>query len=132
MHSSLLPWSVLLSSADPADSILNPEAPLALRLSGQLLLGVVKIYNKKVLYLFQDCNDALSKMQQVRNTLLTLACPVANACIPYVDSVPQTVPLCRLSSLGRLSCQEMARQPLCRSSQCLKIMETSMSLNRTE
>ena len=100
---------VLLSSTDPADSILNPEAPLALRLSGQLLLGVVKIYNKKVLYLFQDCNDALSKMQQVRNTLLTLACS------PYVDSVPQTIPLCRLSSLGRLSCQERARQPLCRS-----------------
>ena len=50
------------------DSILNPEVPLALRLSGQLLLGVVNIYKKKVLYLFEDCNDAISKMQQVRHS----------------------------------------------------------------
>lgn len=48
-----------------ADSIINPEAPLALRLSGQLLLGVVKVYSKKVGYLFQDCNDALVKVKQV-------------------------------------------------------------------
>ena len=129
---SLLSRYVQLSSADPADSILNPEAPLALRLSGQLLLGVVKIYNKKVLYLFQDCNDALSKMQQVRNTLLTLACSVANACIPYVDTVLHTVSLCRFSSLGRLSCQERARRPLCRSSQCQKIMEILMTMSRRE
>ena len=44
---------------------MNPEVPLALRLSGQLLLGVVNIYKKKVLYLYEDCNDAMSKMQQV-------------------------------------------------------------------
>ncbi len=35
-------------SPSPTDSIINPEAPLALRLSGQLLLGVVKIYSRKV------------------------------------------------------------------------------------
>ncbi|EIE27346.1 hypothetical protein COCSUDRAFT_45823 [Coccomyxa subellipsoidea C-169] len=45
------------------DSIINPEAPLALRLSGQLLLGVVKVHQKKVGYLFQDCNDALVKIK---------------------------------------------------------------------
>ncbi|KAL0714811.1 hypothetical protein Bca4012_021790 [Brassica carinata] len=32
-----------------------PEAPLALRLSGHLLLGVVRIYSKQVDYLFRDC-----------------------------------------------------------------------------
>ena len=48
-----------------ADSIINPEAPLALRLSGQLLLGVVKVHQKKVGYLFQDCNDALVKIKLV-------------------------------------------------------------------
>ena len=48
-----------------AESIMNPEVPLALRLSGQLLLGVVNIYKKKVLYLYEDCNDAMSNMQQV-------------------------------------------------------------------
>jgi cohesin complex subunit SCC1 len=30
------------------DSLLDPEVPLALRLSGQLLLGVVRIYARKV------------------------------------------------------------------------------------
>jgi len=41
----------------------NPEAPLALRLSGQLMLGVVRIYNRKVSYLFQDCSEALVKIK---------------------------------------------------------------------
>ena len=53
-----------------ADSIINPEAPLALRLSGQLLLGVVRIYHRKVVYLFQDCNDAVTKIQQARPAAL--------------------------------------------------------------
>ncbi|CEF98413.1 Rad21/Rec8-like protein, N-terminal [Ostreococcus tauri] len=46
-------------------SIINPEAPLALRLSGQLMLGVVRIYGRKVNYLFQDCSEALVKIKQV-------------------------------------------------------------------
>ena len=49
-----------------ADNISNPDAPLALRLSGQLLLGVVKLHSKKVVYLFQDANDALVKVKQAR------------------------------------------------------------------
>ena len=49
------------------DSIINPEAPLALRLSGQLLLGVVRIYSRKITYLYSDCNDALVKIKQVCN-----------------------------------------------------------------
>ena len=44
------------------DSIINPDAPLALRLSGQLLLGVVRIHARKVGYLFADCNDALGRV----------------------------------------------------------------------
>lgn len=35
--------------------------PMALRLSGQLLLGVSKIYGRQVKYLLEDCGDALSK-----------------------------------------------------------------------
>lgn len=46
------------------DSIINPEAPLALRLSGQLLLGVVRIYSRKINYLYSDCNEALVKIKQ--------------------------------------------------------------------
>ncbi|KAE9459839.1 hypothetical protein C3L33_08257, partial [Rhododendron williamsianum] len=33
-----------------------PEVPIALRMSGHLLLGVVRIYSKKVDYLYQDYN----------------------------------------------------------------------------
>ncbi len=35
------------------DALLNPEAPLALRLSGQLMLGVMRIYARKVDFLHQ-------------------------------------------------------------------------------
>ena len=45
------------------ESIINPDAPLALRLSGQLMLGVVRIYSRKVNYLFQDCSEAMVKIK---------------------------------------------------------------------
>ena len=38
---------------------------LALRLSGQLLLGVVRIYSRKAKYLLDDCNEALLKIKLV-------------------------------------------------------------------
>lgn len=38
--------------------------PLALRLSGQLLLGVCKIYGRQVKYLLDDCGEALHFYQQ--------------------------------------------------------------------
>lgn len=41
-------------------------APMALRLSGQLLLGVVRIYSRKARYLLDDCNEALLKIKMVR------------------------------------------------------------------
>ena len=46
-----------------AESIINPDAPLALRLSGQLMLGVVRIYSRKVNYLFQDCSEAMVRIK---------------------------------------------------------------------
>jgi hypothetical protein len=41
------------------------QPPLALRFSGQLLLGVVKIYSRKARYLLEDCGDALVKLKMV-------------------------------------------------------------------
>jgi cohesin complex subunit SCC1 len=38
---------------------------MALRLSGQLLLGVVRIYNRKAKYLLDDCNEAMLKLKMV-------------------------------------------------------------------
>jgi cohesin complex subunit SCC1 len=52
---------------DSVDAIIAPnDAPLALRLSGQLLLGVVRIYSRKARYLLDDCNEALMKIKMVR------------------------------------------------------------------
>ncbi|XP_005057298.1 PREDICTED: double-strand-break repair protein rad21-like protein 1 isoform X2 [Ficedula albicollis] len=43
--------------------ILSPKLAIALRTSGHLLLGVVRIYHRKAKYLLADCNEALTKMK---------------------------------------------------------------------
>ncbi|KAI1852325.1 hypothetical protein JX266_002503 [Neoarthrinium moseri] len=49
---------------DSVEAIITPnQAPMALRLSGQLLLGVVRIYSRKARYLLDDCNEALLKIK---------------------------------------------------------------------
>ncbi|KAF9198799.1 sister chromatid cohesion protein 1 [Haplosporangium sp. Z 27] len=46
------------------DAIMGTDqAPMALRLSGQLLLGVARIYSRKTRYLLEDCNEALVKIK---------------------------------------------------------------------
>ncbi|XP_060133352.1 double-strand-break repair protein rad21-like protein 1 [Zootoca vivipara] len=45
------------------ENMLCPKFKLALRTSGHLLLGVVRIYHRKTKYLLSDCNEALLKMQ---------------------------------------------------------------------
>jgi cohesin complex subunit SCC1 len=44
-------------------SVLNPSAPLALRVSGHLMLGIVRIYSRKVKYLMSDCTEAMWKIK---------------------------------------------------------------------
>lgn len=39
------------------------QAPLALRLSSQLLLGVTRIYQRQARYLLEDCNEAIMKIK---------------------------------------------------------------------
>ena len=46
---------------------------MALRLSGQLLLGVVRIYSRKAKYLLDDCNEALLKIKMVNTTFYKLS-----------------------------------------------------------
>ena len=45
--------------SESVDSVLNPAAPLALRVSGHLMLGIVRIYSRKVKYLMADCTEAM-------------------------------------------------------------------------
>jgi cohesin complex subunit SCC1 len=49
--------------AASVDSIEHPSVPLALRVSGHLLLGVVRIYSRKVKYLMTDCHEAMVKIK---------------------------------------------------------------------
>jgi len=45
------------------EAIMNPQAPLSLRLCGQLLHGVARIHQRKVTYLSEECSDALLKIK---------------------------------------------------------------------
>lgn len=45
------------------DSIMHPKVKLALRTSGHLLLGVVRIHSRKAKYLLADCNEAFVKIK---------------------------------------------------------------------
>ena len=49
--------------ASSVESIVRPTVPLALRVSGHLLLGVVRIYSRKVKYLVHDCHEAMVKIK---------------------------------------------------------------------
>eukprot|EP00742_Colponemidia_sp_Colp-10_P004357 GILJ01004649.1.p1 GENE.GILJ01004649.1~~GILJ01004649.1.p1 ORF type:complete len:570 (-),score=150.44 GILJ01004649.1:162-1871(-) len=64
------------------ESIVNPVVPMALRMSGHLLLGVVRIYNRKATYLLTDCSDALTKIKMTfRSGAVDL--PQEQAVAPY-------------------------------------------------
>ena len=43
--------------------IINPTDQLALRWSGHLMLGIVRIYSRKVKYLLSDCTEEMWKMK---------------------------------------------------------------------
>nr|XP_009681244.1 PREDICTED: double-strand-break repair protein rad21-like protein 1 [Struthio camelus australis] len=45
------------------EKIISPKFAIALRTSGHLLLGVVRIYHRKTKYLLADCSEALAKMK---------------------------------------------------------------------
>ena len=57
------------------ESVVNPSVKLALRTSGHLLLGVVRIYNRKARYLLADCNEAFMKIKMAFRTGMTIDLP---------------------------------------------------------
>lgn len=67
--------------------------PIALRLSSHLLLGVVRIYSKKVSYLFDDCSEALLKVKNAfRANAVDL--PPEESTAPYhAITLPETFDL---------------------------------------
>ncbi|GBG23954.1 NADH-ubiquinone oxidoreductase chain 2 [Hondaea fermentalgiana] len=54
-------WDKKISKAQVFQTDIERSAPL--RLSGHLLLGLVRIYQRKVKYLFTDCSEAMVKIR---------------------------------------------------------------------
>lgn len=48
---------------ESVQGIMQPKVKMALRTSGHLLLGVVRIYSRKAKYLLADCNEAFAKIK---------------------------------------------------------------------
>ena len=54
------------------DSIISPQMKLALRTSGHLLLGVVRIYSRKQKYLLHDLGEACAKIKMAFRSVFLL------------------------------------------------------------
>ena len=52
-------------------SIANPAVPMALRVSGHLLLGIVRIYSRQVQFLLDDCHQAMIKVKMAYSSNAT-------------------------------------------------------------
>ncbi|ODV83184.1 hypothetical protein CANARDRAFT_9904 [[Candida] arabinofermentans NRRL YB-2248] len=61
--------------------------PLALRLTGQLLYGVVRIYSRKAKYLFDDVTDALVKLKSSFRTSQSVILPAESTVITSMKTV---------------------------------------------
>lgn len=74
------------------DIIGDAQAPMSLRLTGQLLLGVCKIYNKKAKYLMDDCSDALHKIKMAfRPGNVDLPSDQSHKANPAALTLPDTI-----------------------------------------
>ncbi|XP_068665063.1 sister chromatid cohesion 1 protein 2-like isoform X2 [Aristolochia californica] len=74
------------------DNILLAEVPVAYRVLGYLLIGVVRIYARKVEYLYHDCNEALIKVKDSVTSAKTLLCKEASA--PFMSiTLPESFEL---------------------------------------
>uniref|UniRef100_A0A8R1IDT2 Rad21_Rec8_N domain-containing protein n=1 Tax=Caenorhabditis japonica TaxID=281687 RepID=A0A8R1IDT2_CAEJA len=64
-------WEKKLSKAqiyetnvdEAVTEIMRPSQKLALRTTGHLLLGIVRVYSRKTKYLLADCNEAFLKIK---------------------------------------------------------------------
>ncbi|KAK4771062.1 hypothetical protein SAY87_031594 [Trapa incisa] len=75
------------------DSIIFPEVPIALRLSSHLLLGVVRIYSRQVNNLFDDCSEALLKVNQAFRSAAVDLHPEESTAPYHSITLPETFDL---------------------------------------
>ncbi|GME91067.1 unnamed protein product [[Candida] boidinii] len=69
------------------DSASSSAEPLALRLTGQLLYGVVRIYSRKAKYLFDDVTDALLKLKSAFKVSQSVILPAESTVISSLKTV---------------------------------------------
>ena len=67
-----------------------PDVPIALRLSGHLLLGVVRVYSRQVNYLFNDCSETLVKIKQAFHSTAVDLPPEATTAPFHSITLPET------------------------------------------
>jgi N terminus of Rad21 / Rec8 like protein len=66
-------------------SIANPSVPMALRVSGHLLLGIVRIYSRQVQFLLDDCHQAMIKVKMAYSTAGTGSNNTNDTGVPMID-----------------------------------------------
>lgn len=81
-----------VSIVQSCDSIINPEAPLALRLSGQLLLGVVRIYQRKLTFLETDAKNAIDGLQRKEGVSQNVDLPDGGTAPEMAITLPDAEP----------------------------------------
>jgi len=86
------------------DTITNPAAPMALRVSGHLLLGVVRIYSRQVKYLIDDCQQAMVKVKMAYTKAAnTKGGQPQNAAIIDIEVNPAGARALNISNFGEYS-----------------------------
>lgn len=74
---------------DVSDSQRDVE-PMALRLSGQLLYGIVRIYSRKSKYLYEDVSDILMRLKASFATSKSVNLPLESTVITSLKNVTMT------------------------------------------
>lgn len=74
---------------DVSDSQRDVE-PMALRLSGQLLYGIVRIYSRKSKYLYEDVSDILMRLKASFATSKSVNLPLESTVITSLKTVTMT------------------------------------------
>ncbi|GJD08323.1 Sister chromatid cohesion 1 protein 4 [Galdieria sulphuraria] len=112
------------------EQLQSPELSFALRLSSNLLLGIVRIYSRKAHYLFIDSREALNKLQLVfqGNTVdLAPGTTVAPYSAITMEGVDDTSQLKREESSKKSS--KRSRYELDRFSETSSILDIDMLLD---
>ena len=93
--------------ASTVDTIAHPAAPMALRVSGHLLLGVVRIYSRQVKYLVDDCQQAMVKVKMAYRTAPSGSggthAPAGTAAIIDIEVNPAGARALNISNFGEYS-----------------------------